>query len=168
MRILLVVCALVLAGATPVLAQSNSGMTAQARDDRLVKSVTVEDLKAIVLAEGHTVNWVGKIGPVSVGGKTREGLLFDLIGRACEEPGVVGCLGIAMQVTYDIDSRLTTEKVNLVNSRYWAASVWIDVPGNRLVINRYVILDEGITMLNIRTNLSNALAINANVQKEVW
>ncbi len=168
MRILLAVFALVLAGATPALAQSNSGNAAQTRDDRLVRSVTVEDLKAIVLAEGHTVNWVGNSGPVSVGGKTRDGLLFDLIGRACEEPGVIGCLGIAMQVTYDIDSRLTLEKINLVNSRYWGASVWLDEEGGRLVINRYVILDAGVTMKNIRLNLANALAINANVQKEVW
>ena len=66
------------------------------------------------------------------------------------------------------DWRLTLEKINLVNSRYWGASVWLDEEGGRLVINRYVILDAGVTMKNIRLNLANALAINANVQKEVW
>ncbi len=159
---------LALAGATPALAQSLSANTALARDERLVEFVTVEDLKAIIVAEGHTVLSVGELGATSVKAKTPEGLIFNLIGTACSEPGVPGCLGISMQVRYNIDSRLTYEKINRVNTRYWPASVWIDYEAKILAITRYVILDDGISMRNVKINLSNLLAINAAVQKEVW
>lgn len=168
MRFLVAVLALALTGATPVLAQSLSANTALARDERSVEFVTVEDLKAIIVASGHTVLSVGEFGPISVKAKTAEGLIFHLIGTACDEPGVPGCLGISMQVRYDIDSRLTYEKINRVNTRYWAASVWIDHDKKVLAITRYVILDHGVTMRNVKANLSNLLAINENVQKEVW
>jgi hypothetical protein len=168
MRFLVAVLALALAGATPALAQSLSANTALARDERSVNYVTVEDLKAIVAASGHTVLSVGEFGSVSVKAKTPEGLIFHLIGTACDEPGVPGCEGISIQVRYDVDSRLTYEKINRVNTRYWAASVWIDHDTKVLAITRYVILDHGVTMRNVKSNLSNLLAINENVQKEVW
>ena len=168
MRLLIAALALALAGATPALAQSLSANTALALDDRVVKFVTIEDLKAIIVADGHTVLAVGELGATSVKAKTREGLVFDLIGTACTEPGVPGCLGISMQVRYDIDSRLTYEKINRVNTRYWPVSVWIDYEKKILAITRYVILDDGISMRNIKVNLINLLAINAAVEKEVW
>lgn len=168
MRFLMVALALTLVGATPAMAQSLSANTALARDERSVEFVTVEDLKAIIVATGHTVLSVGEFGPTSVKAKTAEGLIFHLIGTACSEPGVPGCLGISIQVRYDIDSRLTYEKINRVNTRYWAATVWIDHDKKVLAITRYVILDYGVTMRNVKTNLTNLLAINKEVQKEVW
>jgi len=168
MRLLFAVLALVLASGAPAAAQSISANPALARDDRSVGYVTLEDLKAIVVASGHKLTLVGKFGPMSVRAQTAEGLIFDLIGTACEEPGVAGCLGISMQVRYDIDDRLTYENINLANRRYWATTVWIDVEAGTLAITRYVILDNGVTMANVKANLNNLLAINANIQKEIW
>ncbi len=168
MRFLFAVLGLAILSATPAVAQTISANTSLARDERSVGYVNVEDLKAVVVASGHTIMTVGKFGVTSVRAKTADGLIFDLIGTACGDGDKTECQGISMQVRYDIDERLTYEKLNRANMRYWAASVWIDYEAETLAITRYVILDDGVTMANVKSNLLNLLAVNENIQKEIW
>ena len=57
--------------------------TSLANDDRVVRSVSLEDLKALAVAEGHTIDSIGNDGDVSVRALTPDGLIFNLIGTAC-------------------------------------------------------------------------------------
>jgi hypothetical protein len=160
--------------AAPALAQGSGNLTSQtnlAADARIVKSIKIEDLKAIVAAEGHTLLGTGEFGPVSVYAKDADGLIYHLIGTVCEQPGVDGCLGIDMQVRYDADASATYEKLNDANLTYQAVKTSRGLNGSNVdtvFVSHYVILDGGQTMLNLRTILSNVLVLGPSVRDLIW
>ncbi|MBI1405295.1 MAG: hypothetical protein GC145_04120 [Caulobacter sp.] len=154
---------------SPALAQNLKADVSLAKDSRMVKSVSVEDLKAIVVDQGYEVTEVGGLGDVSVEAKTDEGLIFLLIGTACEVEGYKpNCLGINMQVRYDSDEDVTVEKINQATLSYAAVSTWLDKDSNTLGITRYAILDDGVTMANIKANLTTLLAIAPRISDIIW
>ncbi|MBX3479733.1 MAG: YbjN domain-containing protein [Caulobacter sp.] len=154
---------------SPALAQNLKADVSLAKDSRLVKSINVEDLKAIVVASGYEVTEVGGMGDVSVQAKTDEGLIFLLIGTACEVEGYKpNCLGINMQIRYDGDEDVTVAKVNQATLTYAAVSTWWDEDSNTLGITRYTILDDGVTMANIKANLTTLLAIAPRITGIIW
>ncbi len=154
---------------SPAVAQNIKADATLARDERLVKAVNVEDLKAIIVAGGYKVSQIGPVGPVSVKGTTDEGVEFLLIGAVCDSAGHrPDCVGINMQVRYDADADVTLEKVNKASLTYAATSTWLDTGSKTLGISRYVILDDGVTMANVKANLSNLLAIANRVTDIIW
>ena len=170
MRRILISLALAAATAAPALAQG--GFTADAslaRDDRQVRSVFLEDLKAIVVAAGHTIT---SASGNAVTAKNENGLIYNLNGTVCENEIRPGCLGINMNIRYDGDSMVTYEKLNAANLNWTPVSVALEgeigSTDSSLIITRYVILDGGMTMLNVKDNLSNALSIAASVADYVW
>jgi hypothetical protein len=87
--------------------------------------------------------------------------------------GTDGCLGINMQVRYDADGQETLELINEANLMWAATSAWYDDLGvdgytPTVGITRYVILDGGMTVRNIKDNLLNLLAIAPQVADYVW
>lgn len=135
-------------------AQSNVRPAAVARTPAsIVKSVTEPDLRALVLAEGHTIDEMHPFEAPSVRGKTKEGLLFVVIGTACDKEGVPGCQGVMMQVRYDADSRVTMDAISNANRSEAALSSWWDRDTKTVGFTRYVVLDGGITWMNLRQNL---------------
>jgi hypothetical protein len=150
-------------------AQSNvKPATAVRAPTSIVKSVTERDLSALVLAEGYTVDKVHPFEEPSVRGKTKEGHLFVLVGTACDKGGVPGCQGIMMQVRYDSDDAVTLEGMNNANLKQAALSSWWDKEGKTIGFTRYVVLDDGVTWMNIRQNLRVLLAIESEASKQVW
>lgn len=136
-----------------------AGATAQtdlAEDSRLVRHITLEDLEAIIVAEGHELQASGTVGDVSVRGATPEGLKYLLIGTACDDYAGT-CLGINMQVRYTYEEPQDWTALANANLRRAATTTWRD--GNTIGVTRYVILDGGQTMENIKINLQNLLAI---------
>lgn len=159
--------------AAPALAQGDlSADVSLARNDRMVRSVFLADLKAIVADAGHTIDSVGDAGENSVTGITPDGLIYHVDGTICENQIRPGCLGININIRYDGDEMVTYEKLNAANLAWNPVSVALDgvvgQTGSSLVITRYVILDGGMRMENIKDNLTNALSIAMDVADFVW
>lgn len=148
--------------------------SAFADDSRVVKSVELADLETLLEEEGYLIMNSTSDGEVSVQARDGEdGLIFHLTGTACEVEGYTGCLGINMQVRYDADGDETLERINDVNLMWAATSTWYSeggVDGNTptVGITRYVILDGGMTVRNIKDNLVNLLAIAPQAADYVW
>ncbi len=146
-----------------------------ADDNRLVKAVSLKDLQAILVEEGHTINGTGYDGDVSVRATDTDGtgLIFNVIGTACGTEYSVDCLGISMQVRYDADGTETLERINEANLMWPATSVWYSPTGfdtevPTIGVTRYVILDGGMTIRNVKDNLANLLAIAPQATDYVW
>lgn len=171
MRRLFTTLALAVAIAAPALAQGTFTADASlARDDRQVRSVFLEDLKAIVAASsGHTIT---AAAGNSVTATNENGLIYNLDGTICENEIRPGCLGININVRYDGDSMVTYEKMNAANLNWTPVSVALEgeigAEDSSLIITRYVILDGGMTMLNVKDNLTNALSIATGVADYIW
>ena len=179
-------CAAVLSGAAA------DEQALRSADTRIVLGVEQADLEALVTALGHTLDAVNSAGEVSVRGLTPDGLRYLLIGTACEipDPLLTGedgeaevdrdagstepvCVGISMQVRYNADTMVTLEKVNRANVDIAALNVWYDPPASELdlpnlVISRYVILDGGQSMGNLKANLNVLLGLSPLVTEQIW
>lgn len=168
MRTFLAVAALASAVSFNAFAEDFTANTALADNERVVRSVNLEDLKALAVAEGHTITAVGEYGDVSLRATTPDGLIFHLIGTACDTEYAEGCLGFMVQVRYDDDETVTTDKINDANIAYAAVSTWWDEEGDTVGVTRYVILDGGQRMENLKINLENALALGPLVADLIW
>jgi len=168
MRAFLAVAAIAAAMSFTASADDFTADTSLADNDRVVRSVTLEDLKAIAVSEGHEVTEVGGQGDVSLRALTPDGLIFHLIGTACDTEYADGCLGLMVQVRYDSDEDVTTEAINNANITYAAVSTWWDKEGKTVGVTRYIILDGGQRMENLKVNLQNALSLGPMVADVVW
>jgi hypothetical protein len=165
MRRLLTTLAILATASTPAFADDNA----------IVKSVKLADLQRILAEEGYTINSTGDDGAISIRAtdEAETGLIFNLLGTACEVEGTDGCLGINMQVRYDADGTETLERINDVNLMWAATSAWYSPDGYdgatpTVGITRYVILDGGMTVRNIKDNLANLLAIAPQAADYIW
>ena len=152
---------------------SAAALPAQADDSRLVYSVKTPDIEAMLTEEGYTILNTGGDGPVSVRARTEDGLIFNMIGTACETDHTDGCLGLNMQVRYTTDTQDRLFRINNANLMWSAVSIWYTQTGfdgetPTVGISRYVILDNGVTAANIKDNLYNLLAIAPQAANYVW
>lgn len=170
-RTILLGCA-ALACATGASAQNNlksrAPVAVSPANTRLVTSVTEADLTALIRAEGHTIDATHPFEAPSMRGKTAAGLLFVLVGTACDKNGVPGCQGVMMQVRYDSNDTVTTEGLNAANLAEAALSAWWDRSDKTVGFTRYVVLDDGVTWMNLRQNLRVLLSITPNAQEHVF
>ncbi|MFN3608140.1 MAG: YbjN domain-containing protein [Hyphomonas sp.] len=158
---------------TTIALLSAAAFCAHADDSRLMTSVTQADLQTLVTEEGHTVMSTGDDGAYSVRARTADGLIFNLVGAACDTEFADGCLGISMQVRYDADGEETLERINEVNLMWAATTAWFSAVGfdgntPTVGITRYVILDRGATAGNIKDNLLNLLTIAPQAADYIW
>ena len=168
-KVALLAAALALTMGGSAQAQSNARPTAPARaSTSIVKTVNEADLRALVLTEGHTVDAMHPFESPSVRGKTKDGLLFVLIGTACDIEGVPGCQGVMMQVRFDSDDTVTVAGINQANLKEAALSTWWDKEEKTVGFTRYVVLDDGITWLNLRQNLRVLIDVQADANKHVF
>ncbi len=156
--------------ATPALAQGDlTADVSLARDDRTVKSVFLADIKAIVVSAGDTLSSVSEN---SVSAVTPDGLIYNIDGTVCENDIRPGCLGLNINIRYDGDEMVTYAKLNTANLSWTPVSVALEGDvgkvGSDLIITRYVILDGGMTMENIKDNLTNAISIAQDVADFIW
>jgi hypothetical protein len=173
MRLSRLLCVPALILAAPALAQSASEPDLSLADEsRLVRSVFVADLEALVASLGHEVRSTGSEGEHSVRAATEDGLIYNVVGTVCDTDIRPGCLGINMNVRYDGDDMVTYEKLNNANLTWVATSTSLEgeigTTNSTLIISRYVILDGGMTMRNVSDNLTNLLAIAEMVADYVW
>lgn len=139
-----------------------------AADNRLVRSVTLADLEALAESEGHTVDNATYSGdtPVVIATDAEEGLKFAMFGTACTgtQPNVT-CNGINILATWAATPENSDDaKINQLNESKAAVSVFKS--GDSIGISRYVILDGGQNMENLKWNLRVFLSISNQMKVE--
>lgn len=134
------------------------------RDDHLVTALTQSDMRFIAESMDHTVrrDLEGDVGVLAfyTEGADDQELVYALQGKACQDES--GCLGMEIFVIFE--GQFSPEDANSINQR-WAAIKATERDGS-LFLTRYLILDDGQTMGNVRTNVLNALAIAEQIQDE--
>lgn len=141
---------------TPVQAQGYSAK-------RLVTAVNLRDLEAIVQSLGHTVSAEGTFGKTSLSATDPEGTTYVLIGTACDVDGASGCQGVMMQVRFDPEESVTDASLARANLSQAAVNTWRDPADGTIGVTRYVVLDHGITMANLRENVNVLLSLTPSV-----
>lgn len=119
-----------------------------ASDSRLVRRVGMEDLKAIVVVRGDTILSLNTEDGPLVNAETDDGFKYSVRGSAC---GTQGCLGVNFSASYSKPQGLTDAIIAVTNQKRAAVSTWRS--GNGLGFNRYIILDGGQMMENVKANL---------------
>ena len=137
-----------------VSAQDMSGSS----DARLVTSVTLADMQAIVTSLGHDI-LSGDPEDVRLVAQNEDGQKYVLDGTACNDART--CQGINMYMTYDKSPGITLTSLNEASLSYAAVSVWLN--GDSVGISRYVMLDEGMAAGNIKVNIRTLVAIGNKV-----
>jgi len=125
---------------------------------RVVPAVTLDDMQSVVRSLGHAVTEVDAKTVVLVA-EEKNGLSYVLEGTACDVRGGPGCQGIKMQVLYTLTPEVTNERLAAANLNFAAVSLWVEAESDTLGVTRYVVLDDGVTMANIRANVSVLLSI---------
>lgn len=143
-------------------------MSAQAedtsRDNHLMTSLAQDDIRFVAESLDHTVrrdleDSIGVLAHYQDGGDSSE-LVYAMQGKACQDGP--NCLGLEIFVIFEGD--FTAEQANDINRR-WSAIKATETDGS-LYLTRYLILDDGQTIGNIRTNVLNALAIAEQIQTD--
>jgi hypothetical protein len=127
--------------------------------DKVVKSVGTGDLAAVVGALGHQVLEQGEGEEIVVLAEDLDQIKYVLLGTACGMNGVEGCQGVLMQAQFDLPPGTTYESVARANLDFAALNIWVDFGEKSLGFTRYVVLDEGVTMANLRANVEVLLSL---------
>jgi hypothetical protein len=125
---------------------------------RVVTSVGQADLLSVVGALEHTVVEEGAGDQAFVVATSGEGVTYVLFGTACGANGDPGCQGILMQVRLAMPPGTTAETLAKANAAQAAVTAWADFDAKLLLFSRYVVLDDGVTIANIRANVNVLLA----------
>lgn len=128
------------------------------RDGWLMTSISIDDLEYIVETQGHELEELipSNVAVMAMG---VNGVRFFMQGTACNAERT--CQGLHIWMTFD--GNMSYERANEINYEYAAVSAIVkDRAGYQ--ISRYIILDHGTTMANIKSNLLNTLAIG----EQIW
>ena len=149
-------------------AASLIALPVQAQDydpDRLISGVSADDLKAIIGSLDHEVLADFDEGDPIVFGRSGNGQGYLLFGTACSYPDGK-CRGVDMQLHY---KREEVDPATIVQANFAerAVSTYYDEDEGAVIVARYAILDGGITMKNLRTNLELLLLVGPNAAAHV-
>lgn len=131
------------------------------RDGELVKSVTKAEMRYIIESAEYTVKDDLTTG-VGYIGEDDTGLLFGVQGKACDDEET-SCVGVEFFLI--LEGEYTAKYANDVNQR-WSAIKATTLEDKNLMLSRYIILDYGQTLENLRLNLITTRAIAEQVKDE--
>ncbi|MEL7031976.1 MAG: hypothetical protein AAGL97_05795 [Pseudomonadota bacterium] len=134
------------------------------RDDHLLTSINQDNIRFVAESLDHTVrrdleDSIGVLAHYQDGDDSSE-LVYAMQGKACQDGP--DCLGLEVFVIFE--GAFTADQANDINRR-WSAIKATETDGS-LYLTRYLILDDGQTIGNIRTNVLNVLAIAEQIQAE--
>jgi hypothetical protein len=139
---------------------------AQAQSKQTVyTTVGKADLRLLVTLEGHSIIEEDFFDVPSVRAKTKDGLIFQVFGSNCTEGANARCRNVMMQIRYDDDDRVTLEGINKANWEEASIATWWDQEGNTVGFTRFVVLDGGVTLMNLRQNLRTMFTFVPTVLK---
>ena len=142
-----------LIAAAPFTAQAQDALHTNAvAQTPLTTSVTIDDIRELVTAEGHSIE-MDLDDTVGVMAMADGGLSFLVRGQVCQDSPT--CLGLEIMVVFNGD--YTLEFANSINQR-WSA-IKATRTDSALLLSRYLILDGGQTNENLQINLRNTIAI---------
>ena len=122
----------------------------------LIRRVSVSDLNTIISRiEGHELVRNDEDGAVYALAKTDSGLKYVMKGASCNDDG---CLGLMVQVRYTVEWPQNWEFLNRANYKRAAATTMRE-GDDTLIVQRYLILDGGMTAKNIEFSILNLVAI---------
>ena len=132
------------------------------RDEELITSLNQADVQFVAESLDHTVRREidDSVGVVAGYGDEDDALVYGMQGKVCEDNA--NCLGLEIFVIFEGD--FSPEDANSINQR-WSA-IKATSTESSLYLTRYLILDQGQTLGNIRTNVRNTLGIAEQVQAE--
>ncbi|NQY41077.1 MAG: YbjN domain-containing protein [Henriciella sp.] len=128
------------------------------RDGWLMTSVSFSDLEYIVETDNYEAGQAFE-DDVAIMAVSPGGTPFFMQGTACSAEKV--CQGLHIWMSFV--GELSDARANQLNYDYAAVSV-IALNNGSYQVSRYLILDHGTTMANIKANLLNVLAIG----QEIW
>lgn len=146
----------------PAAAQESTPAPAPAPYDanRLVTDVDLGEMRKLAAALGFEVLEVGDTTRPEMALRSSSGRVFILRGYVCNENEPKGgCKGMLMLSRYDQPPGLTPEHVRKANDETVVVKVWIN-SNDKVRIDRYMILDEGVTFGNLLQNIQVFLASN--------
>ena len=127
------------------------------RDGWLMTSISMDDLEYIVETDNYEL---GQAIPddIAIMAISPSGTPYFMQGTACSGDGT--CQGLHIWMSFA--GQMTAEEANRLNYDYAAVSV-IVLNSTSFQVSRYLILDHGTTMANIKANLLNFLAIGDQI-----
>ena len=154
----LIAGAFAMTGAFSAMAEDTS------RDDWLLTSINQDTIEFVVTSSDHQVRGPidDSIGVVAVYTDASDGdeLVYALQGKACGDGS--DCLGLQIFVIFTGD--FSQQQANSINER-WSA-IKATIIEDDLYLTRYLILDKGQTLGNLKVNITTALAIAEQVAAE--
>ena len=127
-------------------------------------SVWTAELRRLAEQVGGSIVSENALGVSSILAKTESGLLFSLVGQACDA-NTASCRAVLMQVIYTTGASATDAAIGEANTRFPALKVARD-PGKTVIsVSRHVVLDDGVTGMNLQRNLQIVLDISPSVAK---
>ena len=135
------------------------------RDSEQITSVTKKDMRYVIESASYSVTEDLNSG-IGFVAKTDEDMIFGAQGKACSGPDQdqEPCVGIEFFVILDGDH--DAEYANDINQR-WSAIKAVRLDTGALMFSRYLILDHGQTLQNLRLNMMTTTAIAKQVQDEI-
>ena len=130
------------------------------RDSELATSVNTVDMRYLIESAGFTVTQALSTG-IGLVGADSDGLTFGVSGKACgDTPNCVG-----LDLYFFLEGNYTPKDANSINQRWSAIKATVVEDGN-MTLSRYLILDHGQTLENLRLNLLTTHAITQNFLAE--
>lgn len=123
-------------------------------DNRIVRSVTTDDLKAVVMSLDHIIVRSDDDSTL-VSAQTEDDKTYSMQGTACN--GDKRCNGINIVMTFTRGDSVTPEGLNAANVKYAAANIW--ATETVIGVSRYLILDGGMALENVRINIQTLLQL---------
>jgi hypothetical protein len=152
-----------------LLASTSPGLAQNRADSSVVRTVAESDLVALANAEGHTVDEITSTEDMpAIIGLTPDGLYYELHGMSCREEAGLRCDGVEMLVFYEADADMTADKINDANYYRAAVKTYWYPTDQEVGIGRYIILDDGVTWLNLRQNLRVLLNVQEDVRAKLF
>lgn len=149
-----------------LVAQVPAAQAQSSAPQRVITTIGKSDIRLLFSMEGHTITEEDFFDVPSVRGKTKDGLVFQVFGSNCNGSGSTArCRSLMMQIRYDDDDRVTYEGINEANWKEASVTAWWDRDGNTVGFTRFVVLDGGVTMMNLRQNLRTMFTYVPTVTK---
>lgn len=135
------------------------------RDSEQITSVTKKDMRYVIESASYSVTEDLNSG-IGFVAKTDDDMIFGAQGKACSGPDQdqEPCVGIEFFVI--LDGSHDAEYANDINQR-WSAIKAVRLDTGALMFSRYLILDHGQTLQNLRLNMMTTTAIAKQVQDEI-